>query len=126
MVEIIRRLILAGIAIGIIAGNGEEITEFYDETVAHARHIATAADLRAISNMLDYEFMKRGRYPRPEKFLDWMARTFKENDLQELGADHWGAPLVYETRDNHHAFTLVSRGPDGIAGTLDDLKITGP
>jgi general secretion pathway protein G len=126
MVEIIRRLIVAGLAIGVIAGNADEITRFYDETVAHARHLATAADLRSISNMLDYAFMKRGRYPRPVQFADWLARTFKENPMQDLGRDHWGQWLVYETDAAQRRFTLTSMGPDGMAGTADDLRVSGP
>jgi general secretion pathway protein G len=126
MVEIIRRLIVAGLAVGVIAGNADEITQFYDETVAHARHLATAADLRSISNMLDYAFMKRGRYPHHERFDAWLERTFKENPMQDLGRDHWGERLVYETDKARRRFILTSNGPDGMAGTSDDLVATGP
>lgn len=117
---------MAGIAVGIIAGNADEIGRFYDETVAHARHLATAADLRSIGNMLDYEYMKRGRYPRVEDFTAWLQRTFKENPLQQLGRDHWSNQLVYRTDHSRRQFSLVSMGPDGLMFTSDDLTITGP
>ncbi len=126
MFEIIRRLLVAGLTVGVIAGNADEITRFYDETVAHAQHLATAADLRSISNMLDYELMKRGRYPRDKDFGAWMQRNFKENNIQELGRDHWGNDLVYKADSSRKRFSLLSKGPDGLAGTADDLLATGP
>lgn len=126
MVEIVRRLIVAGLAVGVIAGNADEVTRFYDQTVAHARYLATAADLRSMSNMLDYEYMKKGRYPRKKDFSVWLQRTFKENPLQELSRDHWGQLLVYETDPGRQRFILVSKGPDGLAETSDDLRSTSP
>jgi general secretion pathway protein G len=126
MIEVIRRLLVAGLTVGVIAGNADEITRFYDETVAHAQHLATAADLRSISNMLDYEFMKRGRYPRNQDFEIWMERTFKESPGGELGRDHWGNQLIYKADISRKRFLLASKGPDGLAGTADDLLVTGP
>jgi general secretion pathway protein G len=126
MIEVIRRLLVAGLTIGVIAGNADEITRFYDETVAHAQHLATSADLRSISNMLDYELLKRGRYPRSRDFENWLKRTFKENPAGELGRDHWGHPLIYQADHDRKGFSLTSKGPDGLAGTADDLLVTGP
>jgi general secretion pathway protein G len=126
MVEIIRRLIVAGLALGVIAGNADKITEFYEQTVEHARHLATAADLRSISNMLDYHFMKKGRYPRSKDFLPWMRANFKESPVHALGVDHWDNPLIYRPDARHKAFVLVSKGPDGSVNTADDLRVTGP
>lgn len=126
MIEVIRRLLVAGLTIGVIAGNADEITRFYDETVAQAQHLATAADLRSISNMLDHELMKRGRYPRNRDFEKWLKRTFKESPGGELGRDHWGNQLIYKVDHSQKGFSLVSKGPDGLAGTSDDLLVTGP
>jgi general secretion pathway protein G len=126
MIEVIRRLLVAGLTIGVIAGNADEITRFYDETVAHAQHLATSADLRSIGNMLDYEFLKRGRYPRSRNFEKWLKRMFKESPSGKLGHDHWGHVLIYRADPAGKGFSLVSKGPDGLAGTADDLRITGP
>jgi hypothetical protein len=126
MVEIIRRLIVAGFALGVIAGNSGEFLEFYDEAVRNARHLATAADLRSIGTMLDYQLMKTGRYPSEEAFPAWMRSTFKENPTHALGTDHWGRPLAYATDGLRKTFLLASAGPDGIEGPRDDLRITGP
>ncbi len=126
MVDIIRRLIVAGMALSLIAGNADQVIEFYDETVDHARHLATASDLRSIGNMLDYHYMRRGRYPRNDRFAQWLGQNFKENPVHTLGLDHWYQPLVYQADAGGKTFSLVSAGPDGFINTTDDLRITGP
>ena len=126
MVEILRRLIAAAIALGLVVGNADEIERFYNETVATAAQLATAGDLRSIGNMLDAHYLRRGRYPRTERFEDWMARSFKENDIKAITADHWGTALAYRAVDGQKGFVLVSAGQDRIFDTRDDLKLTGP
>lgn len=126
MVDIIRRLLVAGLAIGVMAGNADEFTRFYDESVESARHLATAADLRSIGLMLDYQLLKTGRYPQGDDFGAWMRAHFKESPTDALGRDHWGNPLVYTVSEDRQRFMLLSAGSDGIPNTLDDLRITGP
>jgi hypothetical protein len=126
MVEIIRRLIAGSITLGLIVGNSGNIMEFYDQTVAMSRQIATAGDLRSISMMLDYTYMKKGRLPRPARFEIWMERTFKENNLKDIMADHWGNRLVYRSSEKDNTYVLISLGPDGIVDTKDDMRRTGP
>jgi len=126
MVEIIRQLIAGSIALGVIVGNSGNIMEFYDETVAMARQVATAGDLRSITTMLDYSYMKKGRLPRPDRFETWMVKNFKENDLKDLMTDHWGNRLVYESSKKDKTYVLISLGPDGILDTPDDMRRTGP
>ena len=126
MVEIIRRLIAAGIALGLLAGNADEIEKFYNETVATAAQLATAADLRSIGLMLDAQYLRRGRYPRTRNFEVWMARNFKENAVKETTVDHWGTALDYRAAQDQKAYVLVSAGPDRLFNTRDDLKLTGP
>jgi len=126
MVDIIRRLLVAGLALGVMAGNADEFTRFYDESVESARHLATAADLRSIGTMLDYQLLKTGRYPRQDDFMSWMRANFKESPTDKLGYDHWNTLLIYTSSPDHKRFMLSSAGPDGISNTLDDLRITGP
>ncbi|MCK5162529.1 MAG: type II secretion system protein GspG [Desulfobacula sp.] len=126
MVEIIRRLIAGSITLGLIVGNSGNIMEFYDETVAMSRQIATAGDLRSITMMLDYNYMKKGRLPRPARFEIWMQKNFKENNLKELMTDHWGNRLVYQSSKKDKTYVLISLGPDGILDTKDDMRRTGP
>lgn len=126
MVEIIRRLILGGITLGLIAGNSDNILQFYDDTVAMARQVATAGDLRTISLMLDYEYMKKGRLPREKHFDRWLDRNFKENELKSVMLDHWGNAMVYRASRDRKTYVIQSPGPDGIVDTPDDLKRHGP
>ena len=126
MFEIIRRLLIAGIALGAIAGNADEIKDFFNDTVAITQQIATAGDMRSISIMLDYKFLRQGRYPKTEHFARWMGKNFKENELKPLTTDHWGNEFIYMAAENQKKCTLISCGPDGIEGTEDDIKITGP
>lgn len=126
MIDVIRRLLMAGLALGVIAGNADDVTRFYDETVDRSRRLATAADLRTIGIMLDHHFMKRGRYPKQDDFMKWMNATFRENPDHELGYDFWNSPLLYESKSHNKGFILKSPGPDSLAGTSDDLVITGP
>lgn len=125
MIEILRRLLVTGIALGAIAGNSDEIKKFFDDTVAVTQQIATAGDMRNISTMLDYEFMRRGRYPKTEYFKKWMEKNFKENNLKPLTTDHWKNELIYRSKRHQKSYTLISCGPDGIEATKDDLKLTG-
>ena len=126
MFDIIRRLLVAGLALGVMAGNADEFTRFYDESVESARHLATAADLRSIGLMLDYQFMKTGRYPQGDDFMNWMRTNFKESPTDSLGHDHWGTLLSYTASEDRKRFMLSSAGSDHIPNTLDDLRITGP
>ena len=125
MIEIIRRLIVGGIAIGVIAANSDEVTRFFDDTVAMTQLIATAGDIRSIGNMLDYHYLKKGRYPKTERFDRWLAASFVENDLKGLREDHWGNALFYE-ETGQQQYELRSAGPDGQLRTPDDLVRTGP
>ena len=126
MSSLVAKLIAAGMALGIIAGNSDEIIKFFNDTETVAQQVATAGDMRSISTMLDYEFIRRGRCPRTEHFERWMEKNFKENNLKPLTQDHWGYELVYRATKDRKKYTLISLGPDGIEGTEDDIKITGP
>ncbi len=46
--------------------------------------------------------------------------------MHELGLDHWGNRLIYQTGNNNKTYILISKGPDGILNTGDDLRTTGP
>ncbi|MCK5231011.1 MAG: type II secretion system protein GspG [Desulfobulbaceae bacterium] len=104
----------------------ERMIEIYDRTVAAAQQIATAGDLRSMSNMLDYHYMRRGRYPREDRFKKWLTVTFKENNLKGLDTDHWGNPYIYRVAERQKSYILTSPGSDGKVGTDDDLTVSGP
>lgn len=125
MIELLRRLLVTGIALGAIAGNADEIKKFFDDTVAVTQQVVTAGDMRSISMMLDYEFIRTGRYPKTKYFKTWVEKNFKENNFKSLITDHWENELLYTSGNDQKTYTLISCGPDGTEGTKDDLKLTG-
>ncbi len=104
----------------------ERIRDLVDESIRAAQQIATAGDLRSMSTMLDYHYMRKGKYPRRKDFDKWLAATFKENNLKEFNVDHWGNRYVYRTGDGQMTYVLISPGPDGKTETADDLRVSGP
>lgn len=113
-------------AAGVLTDAPEQLLSFYGEVVATGQELATAGDLRSMSNMLDYEYLRRGRYPREKAFPAWLEKAFKENPGKSLLQDHWGRPYVYRVAADQSSYVLFSLGPDGREGSADDLRITGP
>ena len=126
MFEILRRILIASIGLGLIAGNKDEIMEFFNNATEVSRKLATAGDMKTISDILDYNFIKKGRYPSEKYFKKWLRKSFKENNIKAINEDHWGNVYVYKTGKRNRSYTLISKGKDKILGTDDDLKATGP
>lgn len=120
------KLLMLAAAGGIVVGNKDKLQEFYHQLEAKTQCVVTAMDMRNISNMLDYHRIQKDRYPRAERFAEWMRENFKENSLRELGKDTWGNDFIYETSDGEKQFSLICTGPDGARGTDDDIVYTGP
>lgn len=104
----------------------QQMKQIFDDSILAGQQIATAGDLRSISTMLDAYYLKHGAYPAEDRFSQWLAATFKEGNLKDLAADHWGNPFVYTVPGNRKSYILQSGGADGIVGTSDDMKVTGP
>ncbi|MCW7754069.1 type II secretion system protein GspG [Desulfobotulus sp. H1] len=126
MIDILQRLVLAAAVSGAIALNMDEIQGFYEETMTASQRVTAAGDLRSISILLDYEFMKTGRYPSERNFERWLQLRFQENDLRELNRDQWGNTYRYSTDPDRRSFILTCAGPDGILDTKDDMIRKGP
>jgi general secretion pathway protein G len=120
------KLLAMGITAGAIAGNADEIELFYQELRAQTQAVVSGMDMRSITMMLDYEYIRKGRYPAEGQFEAWMQKSFKENEFRELALDAWGNPFVYTTGEDRKTFLLVSAGPDGRIETDDDIISTGP
>ena len=126
MIEIARRFLIIAMSLGVIAGNSGEFKELFEDAVGMGRQMASAGDLRAIGQMLDYEFMKKGRYPTQDAFPEWLKSSFKETTGRDILKDHWDNQLVYEASKDRKEFRLTSMGEDGIKGTPDDISYNGP
>lgn len=126
MIPFAKGVIATAISLGVIVGNKDEIESFFDEIVEETRRITTAGDLRTISNMLDYHYIKKGRYPSEKQFPGWLLENSKENNMRSVLLDNWGNQFLYATTNNNRRFTLISMGKDGKLNSEDDMYITGP
>jgi len=104
----------------------EQMKRVYGDSIRMAQQLATAGDLRSISDMLDIHYITRGGYPAEEDFKQWLAETFKESNLKDLSEDHWGNSYIYTVSKKGKAYLLRSVGPDSIADTEDDMTMSGP
>ncbi|AFL72196.1 type II secretion system protein GspG [Thiocystis violascens] len=104
----------------------EQFLTILEETLLAAQQAVTAGDLHSMSVMLDAGYVMDRRLPDEAGFDAWLNRAFKENSIKDLALDHWGHHYIYQLSENKRTYSLRSVGPDGIAGTVDDLTIHGP
>ena len=104
----------------------EQMKRVYGESILLGQQIATAGDLRSMSEMLDVHYITRGHYPAEDDFTKWIGDTFKGSNLKGLAEDHWGNVYVYTVSNKGKAYLLRSVGADSIANTDDDMTMSGP
>jgi general secretion pathway protein G len=107
--------ILAALVIPKMVGRSEQ-----------ARLAAAHADISSIKTALDAYEVDNGFYPKGLQDLIQQpsnARNWHGPYLDNLPVDPWGNPYVYAFpgRHNPSGFDLYSVGPDGKAGTADDI-----
>src|ERR1035438_9030674 len=108
--------ILAALVIPKIAGKGEQ-----------ARETAARADIfGGIKTALDSFEVDNGYYPKSLQDLIQQpsnAKNWHGPYLENFPQDPWGNPYVYTYPGRHNAnsYDLMSVGPDGKAGTDDDI-----
>ncbi|MBI1290749.1 type II secretion system protein GspG [bacterium] len=111
---------LAAIVIPRFAGRSEQ-----------AKVTAAETQITSISTALDSFEVDNGFYPpsgegltqlttKPDSATNWRGPYLK----QGVPNDPWGAAYVYEFpgKNNEQGYDLSSLGPDGRAGTDDDIK----
>ena len=116
--------ILAAIVVPKLAGKSED-----------ARLAAAVADLKSISNALGYYEVDNGRYPTTDQGLAALIvkpsnppepKSWKGPyiDAKDIPRDPWGNAYQYASPPvrNTSGFDLFSVGPDGKAGSEDDLE----
>lgn len=121
-------LIAAALAASLLisANVPKEVLQLYDDTILAGQQLATAGDLRSMTQMLEIHYLKHGRYPKTEAFDAWLEATFGESHLKPLRQDHWGNDYHYLCHPGRKACELRSLGPDGIADTADDMLVRRP
>ena len=109
--------ILAAIVLPKVMGTGDR-----------ARIQATKTQLGAFKTALDMFEVDNGHYPRGKNGLDDLVRQPKDASnwhqyMDKIPLDPWNNKYLYEFpgRHNPNGFDLMSAGPDGRAGTEDDI-----
>ena len=124
MLVVIIIMVLAAMVVPNLAGRGEQARQAAAQMDIDV-NLATALDL--------YEF-DNGRFPTTEQGLrallerpvsapepmSWNGPYLKR---RRIPRDPWGNEYVYMSPGTHNAksYDLFSHGPDGIAGTDDDI-----
>ncbi|MGD0253343.1 MAG: type II secretion system major pseudopilin GspG [Verrucomicrobiota bacterium] len=91
-----------------------------------ARQAAAHADISSIKTALDAFEVDNGYYPKSLQDLFQQpsnAKNWHGPYLDNVPQDPWGNPYVYTYPGRHNAnsYDLMSVGPDGKAGTDDDI-----
>lgn len=113
-------LILVTVIIAILAGM---IVPIYAGRVAESQVRAAKGDIASLSNSIDlYALDHNDQYPDALTALVSGERNY----IKELRNDPWGNPYNYEPPKNilKADYSVFSSGPDGQAGTEDDVTST--
>lgn len=94
-----------------------------------ARQTAARADISGIKTALDAYEVDNGFYPKSRNGLNDLlqqptdAKNWHGPYLDKVPTDPWQNPYIYEYPGKHNAssYDLYSVGPDGKAGTDDDI-----
>lgn len=92
---------------------------------------ATAIEVRSIEQTLDLYKLKAGQYPTTEQGLEALVtmpeiepvpRNYPEDGfLKKVPVDKWGNEYQLVSPGEMGKYDLFSMGPDGEAGTEDDI-----
>jgi len=97
-------------------------------TDTHKRNLATR-NIRTLGLALDCLRRDCGRYPTTREGLASLIHNpgldeWRGPYIFELKPDPWGCAFMYEQNDG--AVAIASRGPDGAAGSADDILLDQP
>lgn len=123
LIELLLVLVILGILAGIVVPKFAGRTE-------QARNTAAVSQIATLSTALDSYEIDNGSYPRgksglldlvtmPRDAAKWRGPYMKD----AIPKDPWGNDYVYECPGKHNptGYDLYSMGPDGRAGTEDDV-----
>lgn len=92
---------------------------------------STAIDIQSVAKTLDLYYLKAGNYPTTEQGLEALVsmpeiepvpRNYPEAGfLPKVPEDQWGNELQLVSPGEIGKYDLFSMGPDGEAGTEDDI-----
>lgn len=123
LVELLLVLMILGILAALIvpkmAGRSEQ-----------ARQTAARTDISTLSTALDAFEVDNGYYPKGKNGLQDLVQAPRDAQnwhgpyVKEIPKDPWNHDYVYECpgRHNQKSYDVYSVGPDGRAGTDDDVN----
>ena len=111
---------IAGMVVPNLMGSGDD-----------AKIQSTAIEIRTLESTLDMYKLKAGNYPTTEQGLEALVsmpeiepvpRNYPEDGfLDKVPVDKWGNEYQLISPGEMGKFDLFSMGPDGEAGTEDDI-----
>ena len=123
LIELLLVLVILGILAAIVVPKFSGRTE-------QARQTAALSQIATFGTALDAFEVDTGHYPKgknglfdlvqqPRDAQNWKGPYMKN----EIPKDPWGSEYVYECPGKHNpsSYDLMSAGPDGRAGTEDDI-----
>lgn len=124
ILEVMIVIAILGMMATMVVGN---LMESADE----AKVQSTAIEIKNLESILDLYKLKAGQYPTTEQGLEALVtmpemepipRNYPENGfLDALPVDKWGNEYQLINPGEMGKFDLFSVGPDGEAGTEDDI-----
>src|SRR6185436_481494 len=124
LIELLLVLVILGILAAIVVPKFAGRTE-------QARQTAAQSQIATFGTALDAFEVDNGFYPKGKNGLNDLvqaprdAQTWRGPYLKnEIPLDPWGHPYIYECPGKHNptAYDLSSMGPDGRAGSDDDIN----
>jgi general secretion pathway protein G len=124
ILEVMIVIAILGMMASLVVGNLMDRAE-------EAKVQSTAIEIKNLESILDLYKLKAGQYPTTEQGLEALVsapeiepvpRNYPQNGfLDELPQDKWGNDYQLINPGEMGKFDLFSVGPDGEAGTEDDI-----
>lgn len=123
LIELLLVLMILGVLAAIVVPKFSGRTE-------QARRTAAVSQISTFGTALDSYEVDVGSYPQGKTGLNALLQQPREGTgwrgpylQKEIPLDPWGNPYIYESPGKHNpsGYDLSSMGPDGRAGTDDDI-----
>ena len=123
LIELLLVLVILGVLAAIVVPKFSGRTE-------QARKTAAVSQIATFGTALDAYEVDMGSYPQGKSGVSALVQQPREGSgwrgpylQKEVPVDPWGNPYIYECpgKNNTTGYDLSSMGPDGRAGTDDDI-----
>ena len=123
LIELLLVLVILGVLAAIVVPKFSGRTE-------QARRTAATSQISSFKTALDSYEVDMGSYPQGKNGLTALVQAPREGTgwrgpyMENIPMDPWGNAYIYEYpgKNNPNGFDLSSMGPDGRAGTDDDIN----